>query len=235
MNDGLRAQKTSKDCVIICNPPFDSEEQRNVLKKTLIFFKYLGIKLREDRIKACHILPRTGSHVCPNSVTCKIVYFDEKDRVFGARRKLKKLKYPQYNLNMYINERLPKHEAQINSEAKKMGMITSTKNCAVSVMVRNSQNETSFQPVNYVNYINKVKKAVLRYSAREKPKSGTIYYRKVTSNEQEKYSPEIKSRGNTKLEKTCHITKIQKLLFIIIRKLEAVTLVAIQNLYFTLL
>ena len=95
---------------------------------------------------------------------------------------------------MYINETLPKHEAQINSEAKKMGMITSTKNCAVSVMVQNSQYETSFQPVNYVNDLNKVKNAVLRESAREKPKFGTNYYQMVTSNEQEKYSPEMKKQ-----------------------------------------
>ena len=40
MNNRLRAQEryTSKDCVIICNPPFDSKDQRNVLKNTLIFF-----------------------------------------------------------------------------------------------------------------------------------------------------------------------------------------------------
>ena len=39
MNDRLRAQEryTSKDCVIICNPPFDSKDQRNVLKNTLFF------------------------------------------------------------------------------------------------------------------------------------------------------------------------------------------------------
>ena len=95
---------------------------------------------------------------------------------------------------MYINERLSKHEAQFNSEAKKMGMITSTKNCAVSVIVRNSENEISFQPVNYVNDLNKVKNAVLRELAREKLKFGTNYYRTVTSDEQEKYSPEIKKQ-----------------------------------------
>ena len=99
------------------------------------------------------------------------MYFDEKYRVFGAKRRLKMLKNPLNNLNMYINERLPKYEAQFNSEAKKMGIITSTKNSAVSVMVRNSRNETSFQPVNYVNDLNKVKNAVLRDSAREKNQS----------------------------------------------------------------
>ena len=122
------------------------------------------------------------------------MYFDEKHRVFGAKRKLKKLKNPLNNLNRYINERLPKHEAQINSEAEKMVLITSTKNCAISVMVRNSQNKTSFQPVNYVKDLNKVKNAVLKDPAREKPKFGTNYYRTVTSSEQEKYSPEMKKQ-----------------------------------------
>ena len=186
MIDRLRAQEryTGKDCVIICNPLFDSMVNGICLK----------IFLREDRIKACHILPGTGSKVCLDSVICKFVYFDEKGRVFVAKRKLKKLKNQLNNLNIYINERLPKHEAQINNEAKKMGMITSTKNCAVSVMVRNSQNETSFQAVNYDNDLNKVKNAVLRDSAREKPKFGTNHYRTLTSNEHEKYSPEMKKQ-----------------------------------------
>ena len=122
------------------------------------------------------------------------MYFDEKDRVLRAKRKLKNLKNPLNNLNMYINERLPKHEAQINSEAKKMDMITSTINCAVSVIVRNSQNVTSFQPVNYVNDLNNVKNAVLRDSATKKPKFGTDYYRTLILNELEKYSPEMKKQ-----------------------------------------
>ena len=73
---------------------------------------------------------------------------------------------------MYINERLPKHESQINSEAQKMVMITSTKNCAVSVMARNFQNEILFQFVNYVNDLNKVKNAVFRDSVIGKPNIG---------------------------------------------------------------
>ena len=88
-------------------------------------------------------------------------------------------------------------------------MITSTKNCAVSVMVRNSQSETSFQPVNYVNDLNKVKNAVLRDSARGQPKIGINYDQTLRSNEQEKYSSEMKSRGNTILVETCNISNTQ--------------------------
>ena len=73
-----------------------------------------------------------------------------------------------------------------------MGMITSTKSCAVTVMVRNSQNEASFQPVNYVNDLNKVKNAVLRDSAREEPQFGTKCYGTLASNEKEEFSPKMK-------------------------------------------
>ena len=61
-------------------------------------------------------------------------------------------------------------------------------------MVRNSQNETSFQPLNYVKDLNKVKNAVLRDSARRKPKFVINYDQTFRSNEQEKYSPEMKKQ-----------------------------------------
>ena len=159
MNDHLRAHERykSQECVIICNPPFDSKDLWNLLK-ILDFLK--NIQLWRSRIRACPILPGIQSHVSPDTVICKFVYFDEKDRVIGVKRKLKNLKKPLNNFNKYINERLPKHEAQINSEAKKMGLITSTKNCAVSVLVKSSQKETSFKPVNYISDLNKVQNAV---------------------------------------------------------------------------
>ena len=61
-------------------------------------------------------------------------------------------------------------------------------------MVRNSQNETSFQPINSVNDLNKVKNVLLRDSATRKPKFGLNYDQTLTSNEQEKYSPEMKKQ-----------------------------------------
>ena len=193
INDRLRAQEgyTSKDCVIICNPPFDSRDSRNVLRNTLKFFEnFLSIKLDENRIKACHILPGTAANGCPESVICKFVYFDEKDRVFGAKRKLKKIKSPLNNHNIYINERLPKYEAEINSEAKKMGMITSTKNCTVSVMVKNLQNETSFRAVNNVDELNKIQNPVLRESGRNKRKFMKEAEELSCEKGQERFSPD---------------------------------------------
>ena len=91
INDRRKAQEryTSKDCVIICNPPFDSRDNRNVLQNTLKFFEnFLNIRLDGNRIKACPMLPGTAANGCPESMICKFVYFEEKERVFGAKRKL---------------------------------------------------------------------------------------------------------------------------------------------------
>ena len=55
MNERLRAQEryTSKDCLNICNPPFDPRDSKNVLKNTLRFFSdFLNINLTENKIKS---------------------------------------------------------------------------------------------------------------------------------------------------------------------------------------
>ena len=140
INERLRAQErySRKDSIIICNPPFDSNDNRHVLENTLWFFDaYLNIRIGEERIVACHILPGTGNKDRYDSVICKFVHFDQKDTVFGARRKLKNVKYN--NANIYMNENLPKYDAEIKAEAQKQGFVTSTKNCKVSVLVQKKQ------------------------------------------------------------------------------------------------
>ena len=57
----------------------------------------------------------------------KFVYFDEKNRVFGARRKLKTAKNSLNKKPMFLKERLPKYEAELRAEANTQGFITSTK------------------------------------------------------------------------------------------------------------
>ena len=94
----------------------------------------MNIRIGEERILACHILPGTGNKDRYDSVICKFVHFDQKDTVFGARRKLKNVKYN--NANIYMNENLPKYDAEIKAEAQKQGFVTSTKYCKVSVLVQ---------------------------------------------------------------------------------------------------
>ena len=92
---------------------------------------------------------------------------------------------------MYINERVQKHEAHINGKARKLCMV-STKPCSVSIMVQNSQSETSSQPVNDINKINKVKNVVLKKSARVKQKYCSKCDETSVANDVEKFSPAMK-------------------------------------------
>ena len=52
---------------------------------------------------------------------------------------------------MFINELLPEVEANIQQEANKRNFITSTHNCAVSVLIENGKNKPKFVKVNEIS------------------------------------------------------------------------------------
>ena len=76
-----------------------------------------------------------------------------------------------------------------------MGMITSTKNCKVSVMVKNLQNETSFKAVNNVDELNKIQNPVLRESGRNKRKLMKEADELSCEKGREKFSPDNKRQS----------------------------------------
>ena len=159
MNDRLRAQEryTRKDSVMVYNPPFDARNCENVTLETLKFFrKFINVNLHIDRIKACHIIPNTGNKGTLPTVVCKFIYFEDKQAVFGNRRLLKKARNAINNKYMFINELLPEVEANIQQEANKRNFITSTHNCAVSVLIENGKNKPKFVKVNEISDLEKL-------------------------------------------------------------------------------
>ena len=103
IDDRLRNQEryTSKDCVIIQNPPFNAEDNINLAENIIKFFKtVLKIEKVDERgLKAFHILP--SKKPLPNgilpAVIVKFVYFADKDTVFRSRRQLRDYKNPLNN------------------------------------------------------------------------------------------------------------------------------------------
>ena len=86
---------------------------------------------------------------------------------------------------MCINERLPKHKTHINSEAVK-------KLCSLHY---GPKLKISFQPVNYINNLHKVKNVVLGENRAEKNKNvATWYDESSTSNDQENFSLEMRKQ-----------------------------------------
>ena len=94
----------------------------------------MGITIKYEGVKACHIQPRdTGIFL--SSVICKFIYFEDKTQFWKNKRALRK-KFNPINQNFIIlNETLPKADAEIKSTAVRMGLETVTNNCIVSVAV----------------------------------------------------------------------------------------------------
>ena len=92
MKERLLAQErySRNDSIMILNPPYDTRNVRNVIMETLKFFKsFLGITIKYEGVKACHVLPGdTGIFLI--SVICKIIYFEAKTQVWKNRRALRK-------------------------------------------------------------------------------------------------------------------------------------------------
>ena len=163
MQDRIRAQEqySRKDTSDICNPPFDAQRSENVLLDTLwLFEKYLGIRLHETRIKACHILPGTGNDYVLPSVIIKFIYFDNKNKVYKSRKLLKKRKNEINGRNIYINEHLSKVDAELKNEANKQGFITSRNNSKVSVLVSKANNTIEYHRINYTSDLANVPNAI---------------------------------------------------------------------------
>ncbi len=97
----------------VANPPFNAKVSQNLTHDCIKFvWHFLGISLSEVRIKACHVLPGNQGGNYP-SVIIKFIYFDDKNAVYAARRHLKKVKHPVNKRYIFINERIPKDEAEL--------------------------------------------------------------------------------------------------------------------------
>ena len=152
INERLRAQErySSKDSLIINNPPFDPRDEKNLLKNILEFITGT-LKVRDvDRysFKAYHLLPRPylpDNLMLP--IIIKFVYFNDKDRVFAARKLLKKVKNTINGKNIYINERLPSFDNQLQKDAEALNYITTTRNCIVSVLCEKADGTKLFIPI----------------------------------------------------------------------------------------
>ena len=86
----LRAEErfTSKDSVLVWNPPFNASAVDDVMFAIIDFFR-TSLKIISSRggIKACHMYMRNYGNNMP-TIICKFVYFDDKPAVYKAWRNL---------------------------------------------------------------------------------------------------------------------------------------------------
>ena len=94
------------------------------------------------------------------SVIVKFVHFDNKHKVYMARRLIAKTSNPLNGKKIYINERLPPLEARLRDEVSKMGYLTSSNNCVVSIKFAKHDGRTGYAPIKHINDCEKVRGAI---------------------------------------------------------------------------
>ena len=111
LDDRLRDQEayTRKDSMRIMNPPLDASRNETLANIKKFFERYLDIKcITESRLVAYHVVPSdkpTPARIMP-SVIIKFVHSHKNALVMKNRRKLKGIKNPLNEKNIYINEPL---------------------------------------------------------------------------------------------------------------------------------
>ena len=174
----LREQEkySSKDSVIIRNPPFDARDSVKLFDNIKWFCKiYLKVDIVESDLKAYHILPSKNdlpNHLTP-PVILKFVQFPKKDLVYRNRKYLKRdpknnhnPTNPMNNKLIYLNERLPPIENLLKRFCDNLGYITSSHNCNISVLCCDKNDPSGdkkvFIAVKNISYIKNLYKPVLK-------------------------------------------------------------------------
>ena len=139
--------------------------------ETLKFFKsFLGITIKYEGVKACHVLPGDTGIFLPR-IICKFIYFEDKTQVWKSRRALRKKVNPINQKFIILNETLPKADAEIKATAVRMGLETRTNNCLVSVAVFGENGSKKFIKLNSLHDLNKLEPNAIKRKFVEDKKS----------------------------------------------------------------
>ena len=88
----------------------------------------------------------------------KIIYFEEKNEIYGRKSKLAKRINPNNAQKMYLRERLPPHQKEILDHALEKNFITTTNNCKMKVFGKDQAGKFNSVTVHSRKAVNDIKK-----------------------------------------------------------------------------
>lgn len=131
---------SSKDCVIIENLPYDLNVDL-AMQATDFLNTKLKMQLSPQGLKACHFLSNPTIPGKPAAVILKFIYFSDKDLVWRKKKLLSGMVNKSNNKPVWIHERLPKVDREVQKHANDHNLVTITENCAVKILVPDSSGE----------------------------------------------------------------------------------------------
>ena len=129
----LQERYSSKDSLIFENLPWDGKQS---LPDFITSFlgEYLNFQTNPGNFKACHVLGR-GQLNYPPAVIVKFIYFHEKNEIYGRKKMLIGVKHWMNGKQIFIKERLPPKDKELQVYANEQNPVTRTQNCQVQLLV----------------------------------------------------------------------------------------------------
>ena len=129
----LQERYSSKDSLIFENLPWDGTQS---LPDFITSFlgEYLNFQTNPGNFKACHVLGR-GQLNYPPAVIVKFIYFHEKNEIYGRKKMLIGVKNWMNGKQIFIKERLPPKDKELQVYANEQNLVTRTQNCQVQLLV----------------------------------------------------------------------------------------------------
>ena len=90
-----------------------------------------------ENFTACHVLGR-GQKNTPPAIIVKLVYFQEKNEIYSRKKMLWGVINIMKGRQMFINERLPPKDRELQVYANDKNLVTRTQNCQVQLLIENN-------------------------------------------------------------------------------------------------
>ena len=132
----LQERYSSKDCLIFENVPWDGKEFSPTFI-TRFLSEYMNFLFNPEKFKACHVLGR-GQKNTPPAIIVKFVYFHEKNEIYSRKKMLWGVINKMNGRQMFIKERLPPKDKELQVYANDRNLVTRTQNCQVQLLIENN-------------------------------------------------------------------------------------------------
>ena len=105
----------------------------------------LLVSIHKKSLKACHLLKKLQDESAPAVMIQQLVHLRAKDTVYSLRKNLSEYRQPLNGKPVFIQERLPYHDAEIKKTADNINLITKIDNCQVKVLVNQGDRKAFIQ------------------------------------------------------------------------------------------
>ena len=132
----LQERYSSKDCLKFENLPRDGKEFLPTFI-TRFLSEYLNFVTNPENFKACHVSGRDQKNT-PPAIIVKFLYFPEKNELYSRKKMLWVVINKMNGRQMFIKERLPPKDKELQVYANDRNLLTRTQNCQVQLLIEHN-------------------------------------------------------------------------------------------------